>query len=92
VRLTTSPRKKIYLLRCPSHFSVKVLLIEKPHPSLKGPRKGTSLLCSPKWGPYGNIKNEFPFFGYGQFLGEGLNSKFFFDFRNTVIYIAIYIY
>jgi len=43
VRLTTSPPKKIYLLRCPSHSSVQVLLIEKPHPSLKGPRTGLSL-------------------------------------------------
>ena len=64
----------------------------KPHPSLKGRRKGASLPCSSKWGPYRNIQNEFPFLGMGDFLGEGYNSKFFFDCHNTIIYIAIYIY
>jgi hypothetical protein len=27
--------------------------------------KGVSLPCSPKWGPYGNLQNEFPFLGMG---------------------------
>jgi hypothetical protein len=41
-------------------FLIKFLLIkEKFHPSLKGPKKGTSPLCSPKWGPYGN-RRPFP--------------------------------
>jgi len=53
--------------------------------------KGVSLPCSPKWCPHWNIQNEFVF-GYGQFLGEGFNSKFFFDCHNTIIYIAIHIY
>jgi hypothetical protein len=35
--------------------SVKALLTEKSHPSLKVPGKGVSPPCSPKWGPYGNI-------------------------------------
>jgi len=31
---------------------------------------------SPKKGSYGNIQHEFPFFGYGQFIGEGLIPHF----------------
>jgi len=57
----------MYLLRCPSHSSVKVLLIEKPHPSLKVPKKGASLPCSPNFGPCGGIQNEFPVLGMGKF-------------------------
>jgi hypothetical protein len=47
----------------------------KPHPFLKGPGKGASLPCSPKWVPYGNIQKDFPFLGT-QFFGEGFNSNF----------------
>jgi hypothetical protein len=63
---------KIYLLRCPSHSSFKVLWIENSHPSLKGRRKGSSLPCSPKWSPYGNTQNEFTFLGMGNFLVQDL--------------------
>ena len=63
----------------------------KAFPPLKGPRKGASLPCSPKWGPNGNNQND-SVFGYGRFLGEGCNSKCFFDCQNNIIYIAIYIY
>jgi hypothetical protein len=58
--------------------------MEKPHSSLKGPKKGASLPCSPECGPYGNIENDFPFLGM-QFLGEGFNCKILFDCHNTII-------
>ena len=49
---------------------------KKTCPSLKGPRKGASLPCSPKCGSWGNIRNEFLFLGMGKFQVKDLIPNF----------------
>jgi hypothetical protein len=72
---------------------VKVLLVIKKNLILlsKALGKECPFHVPQNGAPHENIQNE-SVFGYGRFLGEGFNSKFFFDCHNTIIYIAIRIY